>query len=76
MDSGIVKWFDRVKGFGFITRDDGVDVFVHYAHIAIKGHRSLAEGERVSFRIEQTPKGPQARDVTPIEADQTTTTGE
>jgi CspA family cold shock protein len=66
MEHGTVKWFDRIKGFGFITGDDGADVFVHYAHISITGHRSLQEGERVSFRVEQTPKGPQAREVAPV----------
>ena len=58
--TGQVKWFDRRKGYGFITRDDGSDVFVHYTGIEGQGFRSLEEGQEVEFEIEDTPKGPQA----------------
>ncbi len=60
---GTVKWFNDAKGFGFIKRDNGPDVFVHFRSIAGTGHRSLAEGQRVSFRVTQGPKGLQAEDV-------------
>ena len=64
MATGIVKWFSTDKGYGFITQDDGGrDVFVHHSAIRGRGHRSLAEGARVEYEIEQGPKGPQARDV-------------
>ena len=61
---GTVKWFNNGKGFGFISPEDGSkDVFVHHTAIAANGFRSLAEGDRVEFEIEQGPKGPQAKDV-------------
>ena len=60
---GTVKWFNATKGFGFISRDDGPDVFVHYSAIQGKGYRSLEEGQRVEFTLEQGPKGPQASNV-------------
>lgn len=63
MITGKVKWFDRKKGFGFIAGDDGVDVFVHYANIALDGYKTLNEGDAVVFEVEHTPKGPQARQV-------------
>ena len=64
MASGTVKWFNDQKGFGFITRDDGgKDVFVHQTAIISKGFRTLAEGDRVEFEIEQGEKGPAARNV-------------
>ena len=63
MPDGLVKWFDRKKGFGFLTAVDGTDVFVHYASITGEGHRTLLEGSAVSFDIESTPKGPVARNV-------------
>ncbi len=63
-DSGVVKWFNVSKGFGFITLDDGGDVFVHFRDISGEGHRSLVAGQRVAFRVQHTDKGPQAQEVT------------
>jgi CspA family cold shock protein len=60
---GTVKWFNNRKGYGFIGRDDGPDVFVHYSAIVGDGYRTLDEGDRVTFKIVQGPKGPQAADV-------------
>ncbi|WP_028304701.1 cold-shock protein [Oceanospirillum maris] len=65
-EMGTVKWFNVSKGFGFITRDSGGDVFVHFRSIRGTGHRSLAEGQRVRFAIIQSDKGLQAEDVTVI----------
>lgn len=62
-ESGIVKWFNDSKGFGFIERENGGDVFVHYSNILGVGFRSLSEGQRVEFEVEQGVKGPQARNV-------------
>ena len=59
-ETGIVKWFDDGKGYGFISRDSGDDVFVHYSAIEGGGFRSLRENQRVEFEVEQSPKGPQA----------------
>lgn len=63
MIKGRVKWFDANKGFGFITRDDGGDVFVHYTAIQGEGYRKLEEGQTVQFEVEQGKKGPQAINV-------------
>ena len=64
MATGTVKWFNESKGFGFITPDDGgKDVFVHFSAIASEGFRTLAEGQQVSFDVEDGPKGPQATNV-------------
>jgi CspA family cold shock protein len=60
---GTVKWFNNRKGYGFIGRDDGPDVLVHYSAIVGDGYRTLDEGDRVTFKIVQGPKGPQAADV-------------
>jgi len=63
MTSGTVKWFNDTKGYGFITSEDGTDVFVHYSSIEGNGFKSLAEGDEVSFSIEQGSKGPKAVNV-------------
>ena len=61
--TGTVKWFSNVKGYGFIERQDGADVFVHFSAIQEEGYRSLKEGESVEFDIEEGEKGPQAANV-------------
>ena len=63
---GIVKWFNNAKGYGFIGREDGPDVFVHYSAIVAEGYKSLQEGDKVEFEIVQGQKGPQAANVTKI----------
>jgi len=63
MAEGTVKWFNDAKGFGFISQDDGPDVFVHFSSIQAEGFKSLAEGERVTFDVEDGPKGLQASNV-------------
>ena len=62
-ETGIVKWFNGQKGYGFITRDSGGDVFVHYSAIDGLGFRNLEEGERVEFSVEEGQKGPAATNV-------------
>lgn len=61
--TGTVKWFNAQKGYGFIARESGPDVFVHFSAIQTSGYRELVEGERVEFAIVDGPKGPQASDV-------------
>lgn len=65
---GTVKWFNTTKGYGFISREGGKDVFVHYSAIAGEGFRNLEEGQQVEFEIEDTPRGPQAANVTRVQA--------
>jgi CspA family cold shock protein len=62
-EQGTVKWFNGSKGYGFIERDSGEDVFVHYSSIVADGYRSLTEGQRVEFVVTQGEKGPQAQEV-------------
>jgi CspA family cold shock protein len=64
--TGTVKWFNPAKGYGFIGRDDGEDVFVHFSAIEMEGYRQLKEGQKVEFSIEKGPKGLQAAQVIPI----------
>ena len=66
MAQGTVKWFDEKKGYGFITMDGGKDVFVHYSAIEGDGFKKLVEGERVTFEVKDSQKGPQAEKVTHI----------
>lgn len=66
MKEGTVKWFNASKGFGFISQDDGDDVFVHFSAIMSDGYKSLEEGQRVSFEIVNSPKGPAAGNVTKL----------
>ena len=63
MAKGTVKWFNDAKGFGFISREDGDDIFVHHTSISGSGFKSLSEGQAVSFDVEKTPKGPRAVNV-------------
>ena len=65
-ESGTVKWFDNAKGFGFIQRTAGEDVFVHFRQIRGEGYRTLQEGQQVQFNVVQGPKGLQAEDVSAV----------
>jgi CspA family cold shock protein len=66
MEQGTVKWFNDAKGFGFLSRDNGEDVFVHHTAIQSNGFRSLQEGQRVQFNVTKGPKGWQAENVTVV----------
>ena len=66
MATGTVKWFNDTKGYGFISLDDGEDVFVHHSSIVGEGHRTLKEGQRVEFEVTQDDKGPKASNVKPV----------
>ena len=63
MEQGTVKWFNAEKGFGFITREDGSDVFVHFSAIQSEGYKTLEEGQSVTFEVEETTRGLQATNV-------------
>jgi len=63
---GTVKWFNDRKGYGFINQEDGQDVFVHYSSIDAPGFKTLAEGDRVSFEVEHSERGPEAKNVKKI----------
>ena len=66
-ETGTVKWFNSEKGYGFITRSEGSDVFVHHSAIQKSGFRALSEGQKVEFSVVQNDKGSQAQDVTIVE---------
>lgn len=66
-ERGRVKWFSEAKGYGFIEREEGDDVFIHYTAISAEGFRTLAEGQEVEFEVVQGAKGPQAENVTLVE---------
>ena len=63
MPEGKVKWFNEKKGFGFIEQDGGQDLFVHHTAITGEGFKTLSEGQKVRFEVEETPKGPKAKNV-------------
>jgi CspA family cold shock protein len=66
MANGIVKWFSDRKGYGFIEQEDGGDIFVHFSSINMEGFKTLAEGDRVTFEVEETDRGPSASNVTKL----------
>jgi len=66
-ETGTVKWFNASKGYGFIARESGEDIFVHHSAILMQGFKTLDEGQRVEFDVEQTPKGLAAVNVTPLQ---------
>jgi CspA family cold shock protein len=66
MIEGTVKWFNESKGFGFLSREGGADVFVHHTEIRTEGYRTLNEGDKVTFEVVDSPKGPRAANVTPV----------
>ncbi len=63
MAQGIVKWFNDRKGYGFISQEDGNDVFVHFSSIDAAGYKTLAEGDNVDFEVEESDRGPEAKNV-------------
>jgi len=63
VSEGSVKWFNEKKGYGFIQQENGQDLFVHYTAIQSEGFKTLTEGQRVRFEVEETPKGPKAKNV-------------
>lgn len=71
--NGTVKWFNNNKGYGFISQDSGVDVFVHYSAIQDKGYKTLREGEQVEFEVKMGPRGPQAENVVRLESQASST---
>ncbi len=66
MAEGIIKWFSDKKGYGFIERENGKDLFLHYTAITMEGFKTLAQGDRVSFDIEESDRGPEAKNVVKI----------
>ena len=66
MAEGVVKWFNDKKGYGFIAREEGKDLFVHHTSVDMPGFRTLSEGDRVSFDINETDRGPEAKNVKKI----------
>lgn len=66
--AGTTKWFDRKKGYGFLTRDDGKDFFVHFSNIVMDGYKTLEKGQKVEFGVREDAKGPQAVNVIPLAA--------
>ncbi len=66
MAEGVVKWFNANKGYGFIKREEGEDLFVHFSSITMQGYKTLVEGDKVSFEVEDTDRGPQAKNVVKV----------
>ncbi len=66
MAQGIVKWFNDRKGYGFISQEDGDDVFVHFSSIEASGYKTLSEGDKVDFEIEESDRGPEAKNVNKV----------
>jgi len=64
--NGTVKWFNSEKGFGFITTEEGQDVFAHYSKISVDGFKSIDEGQKVTFDVTEGSKGPQAENIVPV----------
>lgn len=66
MEEGVVKWFSNKKGYGFIEQDNGDDLFVHFSSIVMDGYKTLSEGENVTYVIEQSDRGPVAKNVAKV----------